>query len=478
VAVRLVPFTGKVPPTLLFFCCVVLVAVSSFTLLAQYRQIVATDELLRGVSDGTSSGEIALRENLRQASSTVRHSVNLSYVLFAVNSLFGIAALGAAVLLLRRTIKNLTDVDLSCRQLDQFLSLLVDGVVKQGIYRLDADGNIASWNEGAERLTGYAAQEVLGESHGILYTERERESGKPAHDLEAALRTGRYEAECERRARDGQTLWAASILRPLWSMDGALTGFAAAIADISARKKAEALVEIHTRELERSNRELSQFAYVASHDLQEPLRKITAFGDRLRIRSAAALDESGLQDLTRMQQAAQRMSGLIENLLSLSRVAARPRAFETTNLNIVVREVLMDLEDRIKEANARVEARGLPTIMADASQMRQLLQNLVSNSLKYRKANVAPLIRIHAELTAPGLWKVEVADNGIGFDEKYGKMIFRPFRRLSGNKGVEGNGIGLAICESIIARHGGTVFAKSKAGEGTTIVFSLQESAN
>jgi PAS domain S-box-containing protein len=457
---------------------VLLVAVSSFTLFAQYHQIVATDELLHGVPDRASSGKIAIREDLRQASSTVWRSVNLSFLLFTVNLVFGLSTLVAAVLLLRRTIKNLADADSNCRQLDQFLRLLVDGVVKQGIYRLDADGRIASWNEGAERLTGYTAQEVLGRSHGILYRERERESGKPEHDLKTALRTGRYETECERRAKDGQTLWAASVFRPLWSTDGALTGFAAAVADISARKKAEALVDIHTRELERSNRELSQFAYVASHDLQEPLRKITAFGDRLRIRNAAALDEPGLQDLTRMQQAAQRMSELIENLLSLSRVAARPRAFETTNLNTIVKEVLMDLEDRIREAGARVEARELPSIMADASQMRQLLQNLLSNSLKYRKSNVAPVVRISADLTAPGLWKVEVADNGVGFDEKYGKMIFRPFRRLSGNKAVAGSGIGLAICESIIARHGGQIFAKSKPGEGTTIVFNLPESPN
>jgi PAS domain S-box-containing protein len=180
--------------------------------------------------------------------------------MFGINSVLGIAALGTVVLLLRKTIKNLQAVSSSCRELDQFLSLLVEGIVKQAIFRLNPEGQIASWNSGAELLLSYKSNEIIGQSHGVLYTDADRKSGKPERNLEAALSTGRYETESERVTKDGQILWAGVSFSSLYSESGKLTGFAAALADLSTRKRSEALLAIHTKELERSNAELSEFA--------------------------------------------------------------------------------------------------------------------------------------------------------------------------------------------------------------------------
>jgi signal transduction histidine kinase len=241
-------------------------------------------------------------------------------------------------------------------------------------------------------------------------------------------------------------------------------------------------VERINRELARSNRELEDFASVASHDLQEPLRKITAFGDRLAGR-AEALDEKGRDYLERMQAAAARMQTLIEDLLAYSRVTTRARPFAAVDLGEVVREALSDLELRIEKSGARVELGPLPSVHADPVQMRQLLQNLLSNAIKFQRPDAAPAIRVWAEVLGgggegggggpPRVCRVVVEDNGIGFDEKYLGRLFKPFQRLHGQGAYEGTGIGLAICGKIAARHGGSITAASKPGQGARFVVTL-----
>ncbi len=242
-------------------------------------------------------------------------------------------------------------------------------------------------------------------------------------------------------------------------------------------------IERVNRELERSNRELEDFASVASHDLQEPLRKITAFGDRLAGR-AEALDEKGRDYLERMQAAAVRMQTLIEDLLAYSRVTTRARPFAPVDLGAVAREVLSDLELRIEKSGADVEMGALPTVHADPLQMRQLLQNLLANALKFQRPGESPAIRLTAEVLdgggqasdggpAPALCRLTVEDNGIGFDEKYLERLFKPFQRLHGQSAYEGTGIGLAICSKIAARHGGSITASSRPGEGARFVVTL-----
>ena len=242
------------------------------------------------------------------------------------------------------------------------------------------------------------------------------------------------------------------------------------------------LLEKETRqreELTRSNEELQQFAFIASHDLQEPLRKITAFGDRLKATCEDALTDKGYDYLQRMQNAAERMQVLIEDLLTLSRITTRAQPFVKVNLARVTQEVLSDLEIRIAQTAARVEIGELPTIEADSLQMRQLLQNLIGNALKFHRKTEPPLIKIYSQILtnkqlSEEYCQITVEDNGIGFNEKYLDRIFNVFQRLHGRTEYEGTGMGLAICRKIVERHQGTITAKSEPGKGASFIVTLK----
>ena len=246
------------------------------------------------------------------------------------------------------------------------------------------------------------------------------------------------------------------------------------------RRRAEEEQRALADKLMHSNRELQAFAYIASHDLQEPLRKVTTFGDRLKVKCADQLDEQGKDYLERMQNAAKRMQTLINDLLNFSRVTTQAKPFTTVDLAAIAREVVSDLEIKIEQTKGRVEIGALPTIEADALQMRQLIQNLVGNALKFHKDDEPPVIKVGgAFLSAEegglgsGIYRMIVQDNGIGFEEKYVERVFGLFQRLHGRKEYEGTGIGLAICRRIVERHGGTITAKSVPSKGTTFIVTL-----
>jgi len=255
--------------------------------------------------------------------------------------------------------------------------------------------------------------------------------------------------------------------------------------DITERKRAEETLARKAAELARSNGELEQFAYVASHDLQEPLRKIRAFGDRLKAKMDEGDVGEGREYLERMQSAAARMQTLINDLLTFSRVISTTEAFVPLDLAAVTREVLGDLEVRIEQTKAKIEVGDLPTIDADPMQMRQLLQNVIGNALKFQAPKAAPVVKITAEIVrAPfsnaaeptaddEVCLLSVQDNGIGFEEKYMDKIFAMFGRLHGRSEYEGTGVGLAVCRRITDRHSGTITAKSKPGEGATFIIRL-----
>jgi signal transduction histidine kinase len=233
--------------------------------------------------------------------------------------------------------------------------------------------------------------------------------------------------------------------------------------------------ESYVKKLAQSNRELEEFAFVASHDLQEPLRKIQTFGDRLKDKYGDGLGEGGRDYLERMQNASIRMQALIQGLLTYSRVTSRPEPFSSVSLTSLVQEVVSDLTVRIEQTGGRVEAGELPMIEASPYQIRQLFQNLLSNALKFRREE-QPLIRVYGNRVnnPTEQWvKIMVEDNGIGFDEKYLDRIFQPFQRLHGRSHYEGTGIGLAICRKIVEHHYGTITAKSTPGRGTTFIITL-----
>ncbi|MBI5014947.1 MAG: PAS domain S-box protein [Deltaproteobacteria bacterium] len=250
--------------------------------------------------------------------------------------------------------------------------------------------------------------------------------------------------------------------------------------DVTEQKKAREELEAFNERLARSNQDLEDFAYVASHDLQEPLRKVQAFGDRLKAKHGDALGDQGRDYLERMQNAAQRMQCLIEDLLTFSRVTTKARPFETVDLAQVAREVLSDLEVRIEQTGARVDLGPLPTLEADPLQLRQLLQNLIGNALKFRRPGEAPVVRVSAESAEasggpagePRLC-LSVEDEGIGFDPKYADRIFGVFQRLHGRGEYEGTGVGLAVCRKIAERHRGSIAAQGRPGQGARFVVTL-----
>jgi light-regulated signal transduction histidine kinase (bacteriophytochrome) len=246
-----------------------------------------------------------------------------------------------------------------------------------------------------------------------------------------------------------------------------------------------AAAEERAKELARSNDELEQFSSVASHDLQEPLRKIRMFGDRLRERLGDSLAEEPAADLARMGNAAERMQRLINDLLDYSRVTHRGKEFERTDLARVTREVIADLEARVIELNATIDVGELPVIDADPTQMRQLIQNLVSNALKFHRDGEAPVVRIRSEAVAghpprfPGESPsadhcvITLEDNGIGFDAKHTERMFTAFERLHSRSAYEGTGIGLSIARKIAWRHGGHISAVGEPGKGATFTVTL-----
>ncbi|HTE45788.1 MAG TPA: two-component regulator propeller domain-containing protein, partial [Gemmatimonadaceae bacterium] len=246
------------------------------------------------------------------------------------------------------------------------------------------------------------------------------------------------------------------------------------------RQRLEALVEQHTRDLadknvrlEQSNRDLEHFAYVASHDLQEPLRKIQAFSDRITKQYSDKVDDQGRDYLSRMSGAAARMQRLIEDLLNLSRVTTKRNSIESIELRALAQEVLGDLEFRIQSTKGRVEIGDLPRIDGDPVQIRQIFQNLIGNALKFHKPDETPVVKVSAVRLDSGHIELRFEDNGIGFATKDAERVFLPFHRLHGRSEYEGTGIGLTICQKIAERHGGSIRAESIPGEGSSFVVTL-----
>lgn len=353
----------------------------------------------------------------------------------------------------------------------------------QGLCLFDADQRLIVCNKRYLDMYGFSADVV---KPGILLREI----------MEYSVSLGNYSSEnataaVKQRPAHAQSKEVSELEQ--WLSDGRVIsvlhqpmpggGSVATYEEITDRKRAEERLKRHADELEKRNQELQVFAYVASHDLQEPLRKIEAFGGRLKKKYSEKIGPDGQQYLDRMDDAARRMRQLIEDLLAYSRVTDRGGEFESCDLNEVLEGVLSDLEIRISETGATIEADPLPTISAAPILMRQLLQNIIGNSLKFLAEDRAPITRIkcrdyrlehpdNPRKSLPGI-EIEIADNGIGFEQKYADQIFGIFQRLHGRTEFDGTGIGLATCRRIVERHGGDVEAVGRPGEGATFLIRL-----
>ncbi|QIN79664.1 PAS domain S-box protein [Rubrobacter marinus] len=384
------------------------------------------------------------------------------------------------VLFVARDVTERRRAEEAVRRSEERHRALVD-TAPDAIITMTTDGLIRSFNSGAERIFGYGAEEAVGQPLRLLMPERYREPherGVRRHVKTGERRiVGRGAIELTGLRKGGEKFPLELSLASMGEGDDAL--FTGILRDVTDRKRAEEELKSYARKLARSNRELQDFAYVASHDLQEPLRKVRTFGDRLRTKYAAVLDGRALDYLDRMEGATARMQALIDDLLVLSRVTTRARPFAPVDLGGVAREVLSDLEARIEQAGGRVEVGELPVVEADRMQMRQLFQNLVSNALKFHRPGEPPLVRVRGSLVderderGAALCRLVVEDEGIGFEEEHAERIFAPFERLHGRGSYEGTGMGLAICRKVVERHGGKITATGNPERGAAFVVTL-----
>jgi len=358
-----------------------------------------------------------------------------------------------------------------------FLRMVIDAAPNI-VFVKDLEGRFVLANKQLAREYGKTVEEILGRTDADFNPNPEEVAHFQEVDREVIRsKKEKWIPEEEVTHADGEVHWYSTVKVPLINPDGTCNRLLGVATDISDRRAAENALKVYAEKLERSNIELEQFAFIASHDLQEPLRKVKAFGERLSKKLGDQIGDEEKDFLERMQAASQRMNEMIDALLELSRVNTRGRTFVPVDLNEVAEIVISDLESRIESAGATVTVEGLPLLEADPVQMQQLLQNLLTNSLKYRNPHIAPVINISGglkeEKTRPVMAQIIVQDNGVGFDERYAERIFQPFERLVGRSEYEGSGMGLAICKKIVERHGGSITAQSKPGQGSTFIIKL-----
>ena len=354
---------------------------------------------------------------------------------------------------------------------------MVEEVQDYAIILLDKDGIIQNWNKGAEKIKQYREEEVIGRSFHIFYLPKDRAIGLPDKLLKEAAKNGRAVHEGWRLRKDQTRFWGSTAITALHDDNSNVIGFSKVTRDLTERKESEDRLHDYTEELESQNQELEQFAYVASHDLQEPLRKIQTFSEI--IHTNLQNTEIVEKYLEKVDSSAKRMSELIKAVLNYSRLSKDGHQTTDVVLNTILKNVTQDFELLIQEKNAVIESEPLPVVKGIPHHLNQLFTNLIGNSLKFTERN--PIIKITSRsvrreqvlnnlLNLKGANYIEVAftDDGIGFDPQFEKQIFTMFQRLHGKHEYSGTGIGLAICKKIMENHGGHITARSEEGKGAT----------
>ena len=350
-----------------------------------------------------------------------------------------------------------------------------------GVAIFDTEGRWVEINDRMCEIVGYSREELLG----FVWTEATYPDDiKPCISLIDEIKDkkrDRYTVEKRYVGKNGKITYVEASVGCVRNKEGDPGYYVALVQDISARKNDEKELDKHRSHLEelikkrnidilKKNEELESFTYAASHDLLEPLRKITTFGDLLKESCLDKLDKKEVSYIGKIEKAAFRMKSLIDDLLHYSRFAKSNARFEPIGLNEIIQEVLDDLEVQISEVKGDVLVDSLPNIEADKIQMRQLFQNLISNGLKYRRPNIPPKIIITSVPNDNGLYKLSVEDNGIGIEKKYRDKVFEPFKRINGLTKAMGSGMGLFICSKIVDRHNGTISVESNNNEGATFI--------
>jgi PAS domain S-box-containing protein len=374
------------------------------------------------------------------------------------------------------SVQNVT-AQVQAAELRQRLAAIVESS-DDAILATGLDGTIVSWNSGAERLYGWTAEEMAGRPVSVLAPPDGADTISRALELVLRQRSSeRYEGVVV--TKDGRWLEVSLTTSPTREPSGTVTGTSTIARDVTERKRAErelavtaAALKDHTVELERSNAELAEFAYVASHDLSEPLRMVSSYVQLLAKRYRGRLDDDADEFISFAVDGADRMQSLINDLLTYSRVGRVERKRGPVDVGEVLTDVLRNLSPRLEEANAKVDVNRMPVVHGDVTQLGQLLQNLIANAVKFTRPGVAPYITVGAERDE-GAWRFTVSDNGIGMEPQHAERIFSMFQRLHGREAYPGTGIGLAICRKIVELHGGRIWVEPAPGGGSSFNFTI-----
>jgi len=354
---------------------------------------------------------------------------------------------------------------------------MIEEVEDYAIILLDRNGIIRNWNKGAEKIKGYKEEEILGKSFTIFYQDEDRDKGLPETLMREAVEHGKALHEGWRVRKDGSRFWGSIVITALHNTMNEVIGFSKVTRDLTERKFAEERLKEYSSILEFQNRELEQFAYAASHDMKEPLRKIHFYNSYIWDNCNEQLNEKSREYLSRSLNAVRRMNNLIEDLLKYSKTTSNTENFEDVDLNEVVEEMILVHKDEFEQKKVTIEVNPLPIIRGIPFQMKQLFDNLVNNSIKYKHPDRHVLIKIKSELVRGSVrepeadgnseyHKISVVDNGLGFEPQYVDRIFEIFQRLNNNSAIRGSGIGLAICKKIVQNHRGFIKAAGKVNRG------------
>jgi len=349
---------------------------------------------------------------------------------------------------------------------------MVSEVQDYAMVFLDIHGNVTNSNKGVQRIVGYSEDEMVGKHFEVFYTERDIQDEVPEKHLDKAIEQGRVEIEGWRLRKDGSLFWASVVITTIKDNEGHLIGFSQVTRDLTQKKKDEELLKKHSDALMAKNKELESFAYIASHDLQEPLSTITGMIDLIRHDSNFKPDEETESYFTFIEGAIERMRSLIKAFLDYS-MLGRNKELVRANIKDIVAEVKADLGTRIQTKNATVEVGEMPSeLMVYKVEFRLLMQNLIGNALKFVKQDVKPLVKIEAKEFG-SYWMFSVEDNGIGIEKNHQEKIFIIFQRLNKQSHFPGSGIGLAHCKKIVEIHEGSIWIKSEPGNGSTFYFTI-----
>ncbi|GAB3234208.1 PAS domain S-box protein [Algoriphagus aestuariicola] len=375
----------------------------------------------------------------------------------------------------------------SLKKSEERYHLMVEEVQDYAILYISKEGIVENWNTGAQKIKGYPAAEIIGRSFSNFYTEEDRKRGLPMTLLNKAIEKGKATQEGWRVKKDGSRFWASVVITAVHNDQREIIGFSKVTHDLTEKKEAADALEAKKTELEeknaelqRMNKELQSFAYISSHDLQEPLRKIQTFASRIIEKEYASLSDKGRELFNRMQRSAEQMQALINDLLAYSRTNTAEHVYQKVSLATVIERIKQDLREELEEKQGEIILKTDVEVNVIHFQFQQMFYNLISNSIKFSRPGTPLRIAVWAERVSGtsipvkhlphdrDYWHIQVRDNGIGFEPEYNERIFELFQRLHGKSEYKGTGIGLSIVKKIAENHGGNISASGQPGQGAT----------